>query len=66
MAGLVPAIYDLRRNSIILKEVVDDRHKGGHDGMKSALPLTMTVFESPASSLNLSFETPSRGRQRFR
>jgi len=32
MAGLVPAIHDLGRNSSILKEVVDGRDKPGHDG----------------------------------
>ena len=34
MAGLVPAIHELRRNSAVFKSVVDDRHKGGHDGIR--------------------------------
>ena len=31
MAGLVPAIHDLRYKAAVLKSVVDARHKGGHD-----------------------------------
>ncbi len=34
---VLPAIHDLRRNSIILKEVVDDRDKPGHDEMTKRL-----------------------------
>ena len=34
MAGFSPAIHDLRRNAIILKQVVDGRHKACHDNVE--------------------------------
>ena len=59
MAGLVPAIHDLR--CFRQKEVVDDRHKAGHDGVGVGRPVRAIAhhaFVTPQNTGNGAFTTP--------
>ncbi len=49
MAGLVPAIHDL--TTALSREVVDARHKGGHDAMERSCASFTLVVRAPRQAL---------------